>query len=242
MTPEVEDIAKDDDEGFRQAEIERQEREHRHSITAIHEAAHAVAFFMTAKLMGYDSADALWYVEMYQPHNPEYFGRNGMGCTLATTYGPMFSKAINDAAKDVDAHEGMPTQEYCADVIAAARAAGADIESWVRATVLIGMAGPVAQAKETGRSLDDMSDEMLAILKTDWTGPYTFGSMAGMSPGEIQVIVDNAIAYVSMKFDESDLWNALLALAKALPKEGRMDGRECWKIFSDAIETFEPWV
>ena len=50
-------------------------------------------------------------------------------------------------------------------------------------------------------------------------------------------LTDNAIAYLEMKFEEPELWDAFLALAKALPRGGRMEGCECWEIFSDAIET-----
>jgi hypothetical protein len=228
MTPEVEDIAKDDDEGFRQAEIERQEREHRHSITAIHEAGHAVACFMTAKLMGREPADALYYVEIYRPGNG------------AMTCGARWSKDISAAVKAAQCPEDSGD-----DAIAAAFAAGADSKSWLRAQLLIRVAGPVAQAKETGQSHDDLDDDdRMTTITTpsyDWN-VHTDCTLAGISASEHQTHIDDAIAFVSAKFDDSELWDALTALANALPKEGRMEGRECWKIFSDAIETFEPWA
>jgi hypothetical protein len=247
MTPEDEDIAEDDDEGRRQADLEQLKRKHRHSITAVHEAGHAVAYFMTAKLMGREPADALWHVDMYHPDTALKFlsldGRRNH--FIAMTCGSRFSKEIEAARIAVAAQcpEGTLTEECDADVIAAARAAGADIADWARASVLIRMAGPVAEAKETGLSFAD-DDQILTILapEYDWTGAYTDCFLAGISSNEHQTFIDNAIAYLETKFEEPDLRNALLALAKALPKEGRMEGRECWKIFSNAIETFEPWA
>lgn len=99
---------------------------------------------------------------------------------------------------------------------------------------------PLAEAKETGWSLDE--DPTILLPEDDWNGANNDCFLAGIPSNEHQTHIDNAIAYLETKFDEPGLWNATLALAKALPKEGRMEGRECWKIFSDAIETFEPWV
>jgi hypothetical protein len=148
MTPEDEDIAEDDDEGRRQADLEQLKREHRHSITAIHEAGHAVACFMTAKLMGREPADAVTCVEMYHPDTaPKFFGLYGKRhLVIATVFGPRLSKEIAATKKAGGAQycfEGMLTEECNADVIAAARAAGADTTGWARASVLIRMAGPV---------------------------------------------------------------------------------------------------
>jgi hypothetical protein len=32
-------------------------------------------------------------------------------------------------------------------------------------------------------------------------------------------------------------WRAVLKLAEALPRQGRMEGRDCWAIFAAALET-----
>jgi hypothetical protein len=109
---------------------QQQECEQEHRRIPIHESGHAVAHFMTAALMGFDPADTLHYVEIFRP------GRGaGVG---GGTCGARWSKDISDVACTENSGDD--------DAIAAAFAAGADSKSWLRAQLLMIVAGPVRKA------------------------------------------------------------------------------------------------
>ena len=211
------------------------------SIVAVHEAGHAVARFWTAKIMGYDPAEAVASIEMHRPDTaPKYLGADGNWYIhAATTFGPWFSKPIAAASKDVAAHYGIEginarPEEYAADVMAAARAAGADIAGWVNAKMLQAVAGPVAEAKATGTSRDDMLSA--AEFAPDFADAANPGRIAGWSEQDISHGIANAVAIVEQELSAPQAWNALLALATSLPHEGTIDGRTCWTIFVRAFE------
>jgi hypothetical protein len=119
-------------------------------IVAIHEAGHAVARFLTAEMMGYEPAEAVWKIVMDSGPVRKAAGSDGQTHLYqiqATTYGYTWSKEIEDASREVNARYGIERiqtryHEYRADVIAAARAAGADIGQWARAVIFITIAGP----------------------------------------------------------------------------------------------------
>jgi hypothetical protein len=89
----------------RKAEIEQLKRENARgiSIVAVHEAGHVAGRFMTAELMGLDPDDAVSFVEMHHPDTARvYRGLDGnLYIPQATTYGPMYSRAIEAASEIV---------------------------------------------------------------------------------------------------------------------------------------------
>jgi hypothetical protein len=207
------------------------------SITAIHEAGHAVSRFLTAATMGYEPQDALSHIEMHHPDTAaKYFGPDGkLFYDAAITFGPMFSKAIESISKPFDVKYGVEgirgnLHEYCIEVTKAARAAGVNVDSWVKAKMIVSLAGPVAEAKATRKTLGE--------LPQGWENDYEDAcgtcAAAGMEPDQADILVDEATRLLETEFANPLLWNALLTLAAALPKEGTMEGHRCWQIFSDA--------
>lgn len=132
-------------------------------ITKIHESGHAVGRYITNSQMGCEIGDSVHCIEMHDPKTAAPFmGSDGRQyIKRATTLGPMFSTEIEAASKPVDERyglkEGKPIpQAYYTDVIAVARAAGANIDEWAMAKVLQAIAGPAAEGKATGRTFDAM--------------------------------------------------------------------------------------
>jgi hypothetical protein len=223
----------------RKAEIDRLKREHPKGLSAIalHEAGHAVARFMTAKRMGYDrQADALMRV-VIRPRETaaKFISRDGiLRYSGGRTFGPWFSKEIEDTLEAANVHhDAVETSlEELRPVIAAARAAGANIDNWVYAQVIQSLAGPAAEAKAMGRPCN----EVFAENEGDRDQASLVCLAAGMSPDEGSTLLRKIAAHLEAEFAKPDIWNALLLLAATFPKDGEMDGHECWMIFSNVCQ------
>src|ERR1041384_7188737 len=93
----------------RKAEIDSLKRRWpRHiSMTAVHEAGHIVARFITAKTMGVDPHEAVWSVEMYEPDTALKLARLDGRLRNPTTWGPMYSAAIEAVSNELDTKYGL---------------------------------------------------------------------------------------------------------------------------------------
>jgi hypothetical protein len=201
-------------------------------IVAIHEAGHAVARFMTAPLMGYEPSDALVRVEMFRPYAVNFIGTDGRPrYEGGKTYGPWFSKEIEAAAVGITYNSLEMSLDDMRPVIAAARAAGADVNGWTYAKVLQAIAGPAAEAKATGRPFYGV----LAECEGDNVHASLPCCAVGMSQGEAATLVAEALAHLKAEFAKPAVWNGLVTLAAALPREGRMQGCDCWAVYSSAL-------
>jgi hypothetical protein len=208
-------------------------------ITKIHEAGHAVGRYMTSDLMGHEISQAVFSIEMHDPKlGKPYMGADGrLYVRGATTYGHMFSRGIDDATKAIDERYGwrdgpMPSG-YSTEAIAAARAAGANIDRWARAMILILVAGPVAEGKTTGRTFESILKD--PGCENDFREAVETGRLAGWSDEVTQNAIEDAAREVKGRFADPALWNAVIKLATALPDEGTILGDACWEIFSSAL-------
>jgi hypothetical protein len=221
------------------SEIERLHGQSKPSLAAVHEAGHAVARFLTAPAYGFAPGDAVVSIEM----------RHGGG----TTFGPLFTAEIDAAARRVreqfqaggtdavapwiEAFLQERPRGYFELVTAEACESGANVGTWIECKIQQCVAGAVAEALHQKSAfgevigsvpcISDVGDiaraweiarlALAALTKDGWKGRL-------LASGET----------VRKELSTPPTWNALLALARNLPKEGTMTGRDAWEIFSRA--------
>lgn len=207
------------------------------SIPGVHESGHAVARFLTAARFGIASENAVRSIEM----------RLGGG----TTFGPMFSAEIQQAADRVharyttEAATEKPTllealfrerpREYFTLVMTEARNSGADIVMWLEAKITQCVAGPLAEALYQKRSFAQVIKSAscradVADIARAWSiAALVLPSLA--KDGWSQRIAPSS-KVLREQFSEAETWAPLLAVARALPLIGTMAGRNAWEIFS----------
>src|SRR6266478_5400698 len=69
----------------------------------------------------------------------------------------------------------------------------------------------------------------------DFADAGNFGKVAGWSDDKIVQVANNSVEAVEAHFSKPPVWNALLTLAKALPKGGRTQGCDAWLIYYGAL-------
>lgn len=241
-----------EDERRRNAAIKRLQRKNRkdaiptfaskRSVIAVHEAGHIVGRFLTADLMGYDPAGCVAYVDMHDPYSqPPYEGSDGQIYSEgAVTFGPQFSKEINDAIA-ASGRDALTLSTAASIYIA--RTNGADVNKWAKAKLMIALAGPIAEGIDRNISFaevlrltecqNDFADAKATCLSLGWSDEESAAAMTAAA----NVVYDN--------FEKSDVWARLLKLAAILPAEGRVVGSQAWAIYSHALtetnsESFTP--
>ena len=187
-------------------------------ITAIHEAGHAVARYLTAESMGYSREHAIAYIET---HPVEVLTNGGavMVSSTAITYGPMFSRPMNE-------HLAAFPQDDTAEVdVERCRAGGLDVFSWAEAKAVIAMFGPVAEAKFTVQDIGTVVRS--PQCENDKKDAFRDCAWAGMSLQEATDCVNAAIDFARAQLSDPKVWRAVTGLADNLPVPGRLEGRHC---------------
>jgi hypothetical protein len=115
-------------------------------VVAIHEAGHAVARVLTADDMGLKPEEAVAWIEVGLDASARE-GCDGQNVLVsqATTYGPMFSREIEQHTTKTPGTA--LTTDVLLDTVAKARKAGADIEAWLSARSLFTVFASVAEVK-----------------------------------------------------------------------------------------------
>jgi hypothetical protein len=202
--------------------------------TAIHEAGHAVARVLTAEDMGLPPDEAVAYITIGERHIPRGTSIDGKMhlLSLATTYGPTFSREI-DQYKGDPHEKGITNAVYCERTVAAAKAAGVSMEPWLRASSLFIMFASVAEAKYLGKPFMDVwwtyeseSDGNDFIRNINW---------AGLDDKAAKKLMESTLARAHELIEQPDVWRAVLAIADRLPNKGRVEGTEVARIVLTAL-------
>ena len=212
---------------IRKAEIEQIKRENVRQIplVAVHEAGHVVGRFLTANLLGMEPVDTVNRVEMHHEPDWELDGEE------AFVAGPYFSEEIEAVAQRIDCSGAFSIgDEYCRRVIQAARLSGADIDGWATAMICVFVAGPAAEARV--QNLPFAAAAPGAELDLHRAGQTA--KLVGWSATRCMVTISNAVRLLNDRWSDPNAWRALLAVARYLPDEGRVEGRDCWKVYSSA--------
>jgi len=119
-------------------------------------------------------------------------------------------------------------------IIEAARAGGVDIAAWADAKILEMIGGAAAEAKaRRANFINDVLDT--PACADDRAAIVEIARLAGLSDKECREAIGRGTVRLKTLWSHERKWAALLELAKALPRTGRLDGRKCWEIYSQAL-------
>jgi hypothetical protein len=203
------------------------------SVLAIHEAGHAVGRIMKAQSMGFANDEAIEEIDMSPAH---LSGTCGM--VQATTYGPMFSRPMNDYLLANAREARLVSRETLIVDVAMCKSAGIDVMGWAKCKAVIGMFGPVAEAMFTARDVHEVVDG--PECATDLEGVFRDCSLAGMSAEEGAAAVDFGINTAARMLKIPNVKRAVEVLAASLPSAGRMKGTRAARIIEQALGWSDP--
>jgi hypothetical protein len=125
------------------------------------------------------------------------------------------------------------TKQHIVDAIRLAKDDGLDVAPWLRARMLISTLASAAEAKHTGRQIDDVwnSPESEGDLK----GAVEDGVYAGLPPDQIAVLIGEALDQSQALLKQTNVQRAIQALAEALPASGRLKGARAVSIIIRAL-------
>jgi hypothetical protein len=109
-------------------------------------------------------------------------------------------------------------------VMAKARAAGADVLRWLRARALIDVFGPAAHAKLLGVPIREVWERSSAAYDRD--SLLSSGRLAGLDDKAIDALANEAINTAREMIERPAVWRAVLAVADRLPPFGKVEGKE----------------
>lgn len=211
-------------------------------IVAVHEAGHAVAKVLSAGEMGYgyDLENAIKSIKIEPGDSrPSADGKMLMR-TQGTTFGPMFSREIDEAAVDFKkrylAEERVlntfDERKFLSGVVDAGRLAGADLDRWFRARVFDAVSGPIAEAIVSNELFDKV-----------WNGYEAEGDafsvsrdavLCGMSSAQAGAVIEEAAALSALLMNEPQVWNAVIAVSAKKPI-GTLKGTRAVRIITSAL-------
>jgi hypothetical protein len=204
--------------------------------TAIHEAGHAVARFVTARELGFEAEEAIFYMEIdLDPHPRPTLDGKAMVSASGVTFGPNYSRPMMDYLKANPVPQSLdpPDPAVALAQVTACKAAGIDVARWASLKVLAYLAGPAAEAKFLGK----MPSEVLKGYECEDDKAYAVGAckLAGLTDEEAAEIIDHGLSQASEIFDEPKAWRAVEALADSLACAGRLDGKPAVAIIRAAF-------
>jgi hypothetical protein len=198
--------------------------------------------------MGYSSEDSITRIEITARDGSSYVGTSFDGkaelYAQAITLGPMLSKEINRVAKRLGERKGFLEGiesggrdgfDRLSEIISEARADGADIETWLQARALIAVMGPAVEALAREKPFYDIwegqeSEHDLISFVQDCT-------VAQVPTSEIITRIDAAVDRAFDSLKDSNVIDAVNALATHLLNNGTTDGKAAARIIGDAMAT-----
>jgi hypothetical protein len=222
------------------------------TLTAVHEAGHAIGRFFTHELMAVPEEVAIVELIIYEQHGGRVLAthKNNPNLCLvsaAECTGPIYSFPLEEISEDIYnvgaeqvsvGRDGL--LEYTvrdpfrlkADTIAAGRARGVDVESWLAARAIIAVAGPVVEARYTRKPFWPI-----------WAGPAGVHdkniiaedcAAAELYEDEHDALVRHARKWCDELIRRPDVWTAVLLIADELLWKRRLDGAEVIRIIKQS--------
>jgi hypothetical protein len=206
-------------------------------VIAIHEAGHAVARVLSAADFGLPAEMMISHIDVGTAENlgRSYFDKFVTLTSQAVTYGPTLSAGLQDVfdrtTQGVDPSK--LTKQHIVDALKLAKDEGADVARWLRARMLISTLASVAEARHTGRDVNDVwnSPESEGDLK----GAVEDGIYAGLPTDEIAALIGEALDQSEILMKQANVQRAVHALAEALPISGRLKGQQAVFIINRAL-------
>lgn len=201
-------------------------------VVAFHEAGHAIARYLTAAELGYAPEEAIARIEIASgPLRPLGDSFDGKATTYsqAVTFGPKLSKAMDATARPIlmrvagQTISGKAHFDLLVEIVAAARAAGADIDAWLGARALQAVFGAVAEALCTRKPFDEVWNDYQC--EEDMRGIVANCMTAGLPTEAIQPVIDAAVERAKVEVARPGMLDALNALSRHLHDHGTTKGR-----------------
>ncbi len=218
------------------------------NIVAAHEAGHAIARYLTAAEMGYSPEEAITSIEFAASDATSYAGTSFDGkaqlYTQATTFGPMLTKEMERVAKRVHERMGfLPGKtlggregfNHLSQVISEARADGVDIEPWLQARAVIAVMGSAVEALVRNKPFFDIWESHES--EDDLIGFVEDCTVAQVPASEVSSRIDAAVERANELLKDSNVIDAVNALATQLLHNGTTDGKTAARIIGDAMGT-----
>jgi hypothetical protein len=99
---------------------------------------------------------------------------------------------------------------------------GFDISDWLRASILIAVSGPAAEARHTGRDIQTILNGYEG--EGDLNKAKAMRSYAGLSASQIDDFIAEGIVRAKELMSRPDVWAAVISVANAIPDRGGMSG------------------
>jgi hypothetical protein len=208
----------------------------RMTITAIHEAGHAVGRYLTADMMGHNVEGAISWIEVHLENKPLYESGDGRAIlsASATTFGPMYSRQMIDVLACSPCIENNPYSYAALEAdVARCVAAGIDVVRWAKAKAIICMCGPVAEAIYTHGEIATVVNSY--ECEGDVIDAVRDCMLAGKSTEEALAYIEIAIDIAADRLADPRIWRAVLRLADSLPAQGRLEGKVAADIIGRAL-------
>jgi hypothetical protein len=208
-------------------------------VVAVHEAGHAVARYLAAADLGFNTNDAISYIEVAPDAAVTKSVDKRMNVrTQATTFGPMLSKEIQEMfdaeCTSLGGLSGRVAFEALSEIITKARSAGIDVNKWLRAKSLISVFGAAAEARYSSKSFEDVWDSY--ECEDDRRQAVQDCMIGGTTEvDDIGGVIGEAAATAETLIKRPEVWNAVLALADRLPAAGRFNGKKAASIIELAL-------
>jgi hypothetical protein len=192
---------------------------------AVHEAGHAVGRILVADSVGWGADDALDYIDIHpvplkvgasaEPHALQVDGATG-GQFLSRPMVKYLETKMQPEAFDTP-RDGTEMRALFGEM----RAAGIDIDTWLRAKCVEIVFGPMAEAKLKGRSFVLGDDGSIG----DTEDLIYAGFLCGVAKERLAEAIGPNIEIAEGYIARPEVWRAILALADKI-KLGRMNGRD----------------
>jgi hypothetical protein len=179
----------------------------------VHEAGHAIGRILGADAHSIPVDDMVTSIVI--------------GVGIATTYGPTFPRAVQDALQKHIKVAAARGESEIAPVFAImeienARAQGVDVDGWLWARLIMIALGPCAEAKVTGRDPFEVfhSEES----RGDRRDAMTTCNYASTGAERGAELIAGAIEAAAALLERPNLWRAVLTVADLIPARGTLPG------------------
>lgn len=185
---------------------------------AAHEAGHAIAYYLSAEMIGFKPDETMDYIRIYSHVDARKANADGL------TKGRTFSKDMEGLLdQSTDIHE----------LVSSALSQDMDVMAWLCVMAFVSLMGPVTEAVLT------MQDPIKVLGSS-----VSFGDVCQFKGycSALELSDDEAVQFFSRTFDlciatlkREDVTRALQALVKALIRQKKMTGRKACEIISSAL-------
>ena len=163
--------------------------------------------------------------------------------SLAVCNGPVFSAELNALVPAAEERlgivapatlSGRQSFDLFKEVLTVGRDNGIDVNAWVEARAIVSVFGPMVEAMQRKMTFDDVWNGYEA--EDDLGGIVGDGVAAGLSPDEIEVVIESAKDRVVGYLQQTNVLDAVNALGRHLRRHGTTSGKRASAIIRGAMK------